>query len=337
MQANFIVDLRIYQLSRTNVDEVVSELKDKRRGIAEILKILSSEKNIKAVISKDLERIEKEFGDSRRSKVNSEYEEPVYDKESFVQHEDVFVIVTADGWIKRIRSNNDPTNTRIREGDSIAFALSASTKDTLLLLSNQGNAFGSSIFDLASTSGFGEPVQKLFKFADGEQIAYAKILTKNDETSKQKLILASKEGLGFRYPISQLGITKKNGKKIAKLKAGDTLSFVTGEDRRFVLCVSEQGYGVLFSIAEIPELTGGGKGVILSKLPSEDSLQALICVDKGDAIELQMQQGKAHKVEFSSLTSTGRAKRGLKVVKKGQVKSAKRINKDVSDVLPLFK
>ena len=337
LQANFIVDLRIYQLSRTNVDEVTSELKEKRKRIAEIVKTLSNDKNVRAEISKDLERIQNEFGDARRSKVSSEYEEPVYDKESFVQHEDVFVIVTTDGWIKRIRSNNDPSNTRIREGDSIALALQASTKDSLIIFSNQGNAFGSSIFDLASTSGFGEPVQKLFKFADGEQVVHALVVTKADENSKHKLIIATKNGLGFRYPLSQLGLTKKSGKKLIKLKTEDQLFAVVKEDRRFVLSVSAEGYGVLFSTAEIPELSGGGKGVILSKLPGEDSVLGIVCIDKGDALEVQMQQGKSQKVEFSSLTSTGRAKRGLKIVKRGQVAAVSRLEKNASNILPLFK
>ena len=339
LQANFIVDLRIYQLSRTSVFEVTSELKEKRKRISEIDKILKSKKKIKAEISKDLLRIQKEFGDKRRCKIVSEYEEPVYDKDSFVQHEDVFVIVTQDGWLKRIRSSNDPSSTRIREGDKILFALQASTKDTLMLFSSKGTSFGCSVHDLSTTSGYGEPVQKLFKFSDGETITHAMILpkkTEKEKASKDKLIFATENGYGFKFPVAQLGQTNKAGKKVAKPKAGDRLSKVFLEDRRFILCISEQSYGVLFSKDEIPELTGPGRGVIMSKLPSEDKILTVLTIDKGDSIEIEPVKGKVQRLSFSKITSTGRAKRGLKLLKRGQIKSVKRVVKGSKVNLSLF-
>ena len=325
LQANFIVDLRIYQLSKTSVSEVTNELKEKRKRISEIDKILKSKKKIKAEISKDLLRIQEEFGDKRRCKIISEYEEPVYDKESFVQHEDVFVIVTQDGWLKRIRSSNDPNSTRVREGDEITFALQASTKDTLILFSTKGTSFGCSVNDLTTTSGYGEPVQKLFKLSDGEKIVHAMILPK--KIGKEKLVFATENGYGFKFPLAQLGQTNKAGKKVAKPKSGDSLANVLIEDRRFILCVSKQSYAVLFSRDDIPELTGPGRGVIMSKLPSGDELLSIICLDKTDSIEIEPVKGNVKKLSFSKITSTGRAKRGLKLVKRGQIKSVKRVEK----------
>src|SRR5690606_8572425 len=87
LQAYFIVDLRIYQLSRTNVDEITAELKEKKKRIAEIEKLLKSEKLIRGLISEDLSRLDNEFGDPRRSNIVSEVEETEIVAEEFIEDE----------------------------------------------------------------------------------------------------------------------------------------------------------------------------------------------------------------------------------------------------------
>ena len=156
------------------------------------------------------------------------------------------------------------------------------------------------------------------------------ILRKADQgkkASKEKLVFATENGYGFKFPLAQLGQTNKAGKKVAKPKPGDALSKVFVEDRRFILCVSEQSYAVLFSRDDIPELTGPGRGVIMSKLPGGDKILSVICLDKGDSIEIEPVKGKVKKLSFSKITSTGRAKRGLKLIKRGQIKSVRRVEK----------
>ena len=87
----------------------------------------------------------------------------------------------------------------MREGDRLFFAAKGSTKDTLVLLTNKGNMFGLQLFDLPSTSGFGEPVQKTFRFQDGEQIIACRLLGDNPECSE--LVFYTRKGYGFIYEV----------------------------------------------------------------------------------------------------------------------------------------
>ena len=74
-------------------------------------------KKIALEVKKDLEAVVAEFGDARRSKLIKDAEELEIQEDAFVVKEEVFALVTADGWIKRLRQGNDPFATRVREGE----------------------------------------------------------------------------------------------------------------------------------------------------------------------------------------------------------------------------
>ncbi len=314
-QAFFIVDLRIYQLSRTSVEEVAAELKEKRARVKAINKILKSEKALKGEVATDLQRISDTYGDDRRSEVLGEYDEPEFDKEAFIEHEDAHVIVTTDGWIKRIRTSNDPETTRMREGDSLFFTEEASTKDTLVLFTNRGNTFGTQIIDLVSTTGYGEPVQKTFRFGDGEVVVACMVVPKDGANGE--ILLYSKQGYGFRYEVSALGVTKKNGKRVMRVSEKDQLAGLCPVDEKLLLLISEQGYCTCFVHSEAPLLANGGKGVILQKMSGGDKQAAAVSVNKKGKVLVTVESGKPKEIDVAALTIASRAKRGLKLIKRG--------------------
>ena len=80
------------------------------------------------------------------------------------------MLVTRDGWVKRQREIKDPAATRLREGDAVLAVVAGSTKASVVFFSNYGTAYTSRIIDVPATTGYGEPIQKLFKLKDGESI-----------------------------------------------------------------------------------------------------------------------------------------------------------------------
>lgn len=318
-QALYVVDLRIYQLSQTSVEELTSELDSKRKRVAEINKILSSEKSLKAEVAVDFQRVLSLYGDERRSKVIGDYEEQEVKAEEFLQHEDVCVLVSRDAWLKRIRAGNDPNTARIREGDSLFFNAQASTKDVLLLLTSAGNIYGLAVYDLMPTTGFGEPAQKMFKFQDGELIVGAMIASSENANSNEQILFWTAQGNGFRTGLSQFGITKKIGRRVVRLSEGDVLQGFVKVKGNASLFVSRDGYGVCYLTSEIPELNAGSKGVRLQKIPSSDFLVQAICTDKESKVSLRLSDGKSAHIDMSTLTLASRGNRGVKVIKRGIV------------------
>ena len=82
------------------------------------------------------------------------------------------MLVTSDGWVKRQKEIN-PETTRLREGDRILSLVSGSTRATIAFFSNFGTVYTARIIDIPATTGYGEPIQKLFKPKDGEKIISA--------------------------------------------------------------------------------------------------------------------------------------------------------------------
>lgn len=319
-QSLYIVDLRIYQLSKTSIEEIESELEEKSARVAQIEKILKSEKALKGEIATDLKRISDEYGDNRRSEIIAEFEEIELDKEEYIQHEEVYAIVSKDGWLKRIRSNNDPQNTRLREGDKLFYAEKADTRDTLYVFSNQGNVYGLPVFDLSATSGFGEPVQKILKFGDGEQIASCMILSKQQleelEKQEKEILLFTKYGMGFRLGLEQVVGAKKGGKRAMKVAEGDSLNGVEVVDKSMLFFMTEQGYSICLMTSEVPKLNSSAKGVILQKVSDDDSLVIATGVDKKSTLKIDVGQSAPKEIAVSSLTIGSRAKKGERILKR---------------------
>jgi DNA gyrase subunit A len=309
-QSLFIVDLRIYQLSRTSIEEIQKELREKRARVKEIDKILKSDSALRKLLTDDFKRLSTTFGDSRRSKIVADFSEETVELQELVQHEEVYVILTKDGWIKRLRSTNDPNNTRIREGDSIAFVHHCSTKDSLSLITSRGNLFVTQVYDLVATPGFGEPVQKLFKFEDGESVIASFIAKKENP----ELLFATANGLGFRMKVDLATLTKKNGRRVAKVTGDDELITVSPMAGELILTVSRDGYLTIFPASEVPELSAAGKGVILQKCPGTDKLVACLGVKQGEKLKARLAKGPDKEITISSLTIGQRAKRGERIL-----------------------
>ncbi len=85
-----------------------------------------------------------------------------YTAEDFIVAEDNHILVTSDGWVKRQKEIN-PETTRLREGDRILSLVPGSTRATIAFFSNFGTCYTSRVIDIPATTGYGEPIQKLFQ------------------------------------------------------------------------------------------------------------------------------------------------------------------------------
>src|SRR5262249_43283442 len=113
-----------------------------------------------------------------------------YTADDFIVEEDNVVILSRDGWVKRQKEVKDLASTRLREGDSVLAVLPGSTRATAVFFSNFGTAYSCRIVDVPASTGSGEPIQKLFKFRDGERLVGALSL----DSRIAKNITAAREG-----------------------------------------------------------------------------------------------------------------------------------------------
>ena len=333
-QTKAILEMQLYKLAGLEIERILKEKAEKTKQKKDIEAILGSQKKVWGLIKTELLEIKEKYGDKRKS-VMKAAEDVEFSQEDFIVHEDVTVILTKMGWVRRVRTVGE--NLRFKEGDDLLSLLPANTKDNIAVFSSAGKAYVIKAFDLPSGSGFGEPVQHLFKFGDGERpiramnlatvLAGTTSAAPGEEKAKSKqpqlalsggTIIAlsiSAKGVGFKFDLSLFNsVTTRAGKKFAGVKAGDNIMGVDVLDLPNVLFLTSEGKAVVVAGKDIPLLTGAGKGVKLVNVKKGEVI-LFRAVRKGEQIKVIDDKGKEKAIDLKNYGVMTRGSVGLKTVK----------------------
>ena len=173
-QTDAILELKLYRLARLEILVIQNELADKRKRARQIGGCSRTRTAAGSSFATRSRRSRRRYGknDKRRTLIESE-EEVSFTADDFIVEEDNVVIVSRDGWVKRQKEVRDLSTTRLREGDSCSPCCPGSTRASVVFFSNFGAAYTARIIDVPASTGYGEPVQKLFKLRDGERVIAA--------------------------------------------------------------------------------------------------------------------------------------------------------------------
>ncbi|MCC6527081.1 MAG: DNA topoisomerase IV subunit A [Polyangiaceae bacterium] len=329
-QADAILELRLYRLARLEILAIQRELAERRLVQKRLQGLLKSDAKRWELVRGELLDIKKRYGDKRRTRVVADANEPEFAAEDFIVDEDARVILCASGWVKRGR-DIDVAATRLREGDSVLAAVAGSTRATVAFLSSHGVCYSCRIHDLPATTGYGEPIQSLFKLGDGERIVAAlscdarvrEVPPPNESASEPEPpfgVAVTRRGLGMRFSLRPFGEpSTRAGRKFCRLNEGDEVIACFALDRRgeHVMCAASDGHAIAVECEELPILAGPGKGVMVLKLDDDaELLGAALGVRDLDAIEVETGKGSARSLTLRSLVGT-RGGRGHAIVKRG--------------------
>jgi DNA gyrase subunit A len=329
-QVKAILEMQLYKLVGLEIERILKEKAEKTKQKKDIEAILASQKRIWGLIKTDLLDIKEKYGDKRKS-VMKAVEEVEFSQEDFIMHEDVTVILTKMGWIRRVKTVGE--NLRFKEGDELLALLPANTKDNIAVFSSAGKVYVVKAYDLPSGSGFGEPVQHLFKFGDGERPISAMNLTSAlagaapvdvAQGRQEELSLAAREvttltvsakGVGFKFDLSQFNsVTTRAGKKFAGVKPGDSILGVDTLDLPNVLFLTTEGKAIVVAAKDIPLLTGAGKGVKLVNVKNSE-VALFRAVRKNEQVKVVDEKNKEKVIELKKYGVMTRGAVGLKAVK----------------------
>jgi len=328
-QTKAILETQLYRLAGLEIDKILKEKAEKSKLRKDIETILASQKKIWALIRTELLEIKAKYGDKRKS-VMKAAEDVEFSQEDFITHEEVTVIMTKMGWIRRVKTVGE--NLRFKEGDELLALLPANTRDNIAVFSSAGKVYVVKGFDLPSGSGFGEPVQSLFKFGDGERPVTAMNLAsvfappagEEDKGKQAELALAPKEvtaitvsahGVGFAFDLGQFNsVTTRAGKKFAGVKEGDSIMGVDILDLPNVLFLTSEGKAVVVAAKDVPVLTGAGKGVKLVNVKNGE-IVLFRPVRKAEQVKVIDDKGKEKVIDLKPYGVMTRGSVGLKAVK----------------------
>jgi DNA gyrase subunit A len=285
VQAEAILETRLYQLARLEIEKVREEQRLKQQRAQEIDAQLKSKRARWKLVETELHEVAQKHGDKRRT-VLSAGAELLYDADAYVVHEDATVVVTRDGWMKRLGEIKDPAATRVREGDVARWILRGNTRDNLALFSNFGVAYVMRVGNVPATTGYGEPVQSTLNFRDGERVIAAALVPAalvpgtngngEGESAGARWLVASARGMGF-FCRPDLSETTKSGRRFARTREGDEVIVVAPAEGELITAATAAGKVLVFPAQELTELTGAGRGVILMRVDKGDRLIGALC------------------------------------------------------------
>ncbi len=314
-QTDAILELRLYRLARLEIQVVRKELADRRAEAKKLDALLASDVKRWDLVRAELTQMKEKYGDRRRTKIMGAVDEPEFQAEDFIVAEDANVILSTQGWVKRQRELKDPAQTRLRDGDSVLSAVAGSTRSAVAFFSNVGACYVCRIHDIPASTGYGDPVQKLFKLADGERMvammsfdprALGEELSAPTEGAAEPeppfALALTRGGLAFRFSLRHhREPSTRAGRKFAKLNEGDEiLAVLLPGPGRSIVSVASNGYALGVPVEEIGVLSGAGKGAILMKLDDGERVVGA-ALDDRELIEVETEKGKivresAHKI-----------------------------------------
>ena len=336
-QTDAILELKIYRLARLEILVIQKELAEKRKRAKEIGKLLAEEESfgIWAIVRSELEEIVVNFakGDKRRTIIAAPEGEKEYSAEDLIVAEDNHVLLTRDGWVKRQKEIKDPATTRLREGDQVLACVAGSTRATVAFFSNFGSVYTTRLIDIPATTGYGEPIQKLFKLRDNEAIvavysldprATGHIGEREGKTPEHYAIAATTDGFALAFGLSPfLEPSTRSGRRYAKLSEGSSVigvELVTAKGRPKLLSVTRKSRVLICAATEISYLNGPGRGVVLVKLDEEDQLVGFkVAFGPDDVLVVKTTLGGEQKVSLAKHDVSARGSKGRELIKRGQI------------------
>ncbi|MDH5509876.1 MAG: DNA topoisomerase IV subunit A [Nitrospinota bacterium] len=331
LQANAILDLRLAALVGLEISKIRNEKAEKETERSDIIDLLGSNAKLWKHVKKELLEIRSEYGDKRRTVVvTSTKDEPEFTAADFIEHEDTHVVVSRDGWVRRMKTLSRPETLRFKTGDSLLSWLPVSTRDLICFFTSHGKVYCVKAMDVTQTTGFGDPVQSIFRFADKERIVAVMAVIQPDAEGKVKkreqsglfdqldkrqvesvygqilvkdttLLLVTEGAMGLRFSSSVLAETNKNGRKIATIKEEDAVMGISIASKKRVFTLSADGRGLKFDLEEIPVLGGPGSGVRLMKIKDGQILKGYRLVDEKEKITLTYISGKDESIKVADL------------------------------------
>jgi DNA gyrase subunit A len=341
-QTDAVLELKIYRLARLEILVIRNELDDKRKRGRQIGALLKDEESRWKVVRTDLEQVQTQYGDPRQDKrrtlMASDSNEPEYSADDFIVEEDNVVIISRDGWVKRQKEVKDLSTTRLREGDAVLAALAGSTRATAAFFSNFGAAYTCRIVDVPASTGYGEPIQRLFKLKDGERIVAALSLdprvagaitprraesaSGDGEIPQVHAVAVTSDGYALRFGLEAfVEPSTRSGRRYARPADG---AEVVGVEKigggETIIAATEGARGLLCRADEVNFLSGPGRGVILIKLDSTKDRVLGFVASRGDRdlLTVETSRGAEQTISTAKYEVTGRGGRGRELLQRGR-------------------
>jgi len=329
IQANAILDMQLRRIAALERQKINDEYEGLMADIIELNAILASESKQREIIKTELSELIAKYGDERRTQLVAS--EGDFSAEDLIPDQDVVVTITRGGYSKRTsadlyksqrRGGRGVKGAALKQDDVVDHFFVASTHDWLLFFTNQGRVYRAKVHELpdAGRDARGQHVANLMAFKPDEQIA--QVLSFKDYDAAPFLVLATKNGLVKKTPLSEYDSPRTGGLIAISLKPGDEVvsaSLVRNGDE--LLLVSKKAMSLRFTTDDesLRSMGRSTSGVIGMKFRAGDELLTMSRVDAqssaGAFVFTATDGGYGKKTPIDEYRLQGRGGIGIKAAK----------------------
>lgn len=336
-QAEAIVVLQLYRLTNTDVVALENEKASLEKIIAGLTSILGSEAVLKSVMKKDLRDVRDSYDTPRITEIKDEITEIKIDTTAMIPKEDVVVLVTKDGYIKRTSfrsyTASNPEDITIKENDYIIGLYEMNTTDTLLVFTTAGNYLHIPVHIIPDLKWKDMPkhVSNLIEMTSGESVVAA-IPAYNFETEKN-IVIATHDGMIKRSKLKDFKLLRYSKEtSCMKLKDNDYVIAAFTEDKPCLFLTTDAGYGLSFKTEEVPVVGVKASGVKAIKL-KEDNLVSInqYSQTEDEFISIITTKGTGKRVRLNEFELSTRTRRGLLVIREVKTNPYKILKTFITD------
>jgi len=279
-QAKAILDLRLHRLTGLEREKIAQELNEIVGEIKEHLYILSSRDRRLEILRSELIEIKENYSTPRRTTL--EDTEMYAEEEDLIQREDMVVMVSLGGYIKRVPINTYRAQKRggkgrsgmtTREEDTVSEIFVANTHTQMLFFTTTGRVFGMKVYKLplGAPQARGKAIVNLLPLEEGETISTIMPMPEDEALwDKMHIIFATSSGNVRRNALLDFTNIRANGKIAMKLEEGEKLIAVSScNEDNDILLTTREGRCIRFGVTDVREFVGrtstGVRGIRLLK------------------------------------------------------------------------
>jgi len=318
-QAQAILELRLHRLTGLEREKLINDYKELLKQITDYLDILENQARLISVVRKELEQIQKEYGDDRLTEIVVSQQDLT--TEDLISEEDRVVTISKGGYAKTQPLNDYTTQRRggtgkaaasVKDEDFVEHLLIASTHDTLLCFSSVGKVYWLKVFQIpiASRTSRGKPIVNIIPLEEGERIT--SMLPISEYTNDHYVFMATSNGTVKKTVLTNFARKRSVGLRAIGLDEGDELVGTAITDGSHdVMLVSTSGKTIRFKEGDVRPMGRTARGVRGIKMGDEYRMIALIIPQDNKQILTVSENGYGKRTKVEDFPVYGRGGQGV--------------------------
>ncbi|MFH1661521.1 MAG: DNA gyrase subunit A [Candidatus Falkowbacteria bacterium] len=330
IQANAILDMKLATLANLERLKIENELKEKRKLIKELEAILKSKTKIKGIIKDEIKELGEKHGNERKTKIIAHGVKD-FNMEDLVPNEETMVMMTRDGYLKRIppdtfkvqgRGGKGVIGLSTKEEDTVEFMFTVMAHSDILFFTTKGRVFQLKAYEIpqASRTAKGQAIVNFLQLTGNERVT--SILPLEKITKSKFLFFATEQGLVKKVKIEAFDNVRRSGLIAIKIKDDDKLIWAKptgGNDH--VQLITARGQAIRFKESDVRDMGRNATGVHGIRLKKDDAVvgMGVIKINKEKNNKYQiltiMENGFGKRTDLKLYKVQGRGGSGIKTAK----------------------